>query len=182
MQRYYSLLYLIQAFKPKTIVEIGVWNGENAERMIKCALQYHDDIQYIGYDLFEGANTESDKKEFNVKPHFKYDDIKEKLSRLKADVTLVKGDTNLTLTPTVADFAFIDGGHSIETIRADYEKLKRSKVIVLDDYYTPDNLGKCPDINKMGCNKIVENIQHQVIYDRDWIMGGGQTNLAVTFG
>jgi uncharacterized Rossmann fold enzyme len=72
----------------------------------------------------------------------------------------IKGDTRKTLhgQDVRADFAFIDGGHSVETIRGDYEALKGSRMIALDDYYSGDY-----DPNTFGCNTLLENIPHEVL-------------------
>jgi len=183
MSRYQSILDLIEVFKPQSIVETGVWNGQNAVRMINAAQKYNQNIFYCGYDLFENASQDTDEKEFNVKKHFSYGDVMDYLrNETNAQVSLIRGDTNETLKPIVADFAFIDGGHSLETIRHDYEQLKRCSVIVFDDYYTPDEDGLMPDISKIGCNRIVENLPHAIIESEDWVSGGGRVNLAVVFG
>lgn len=179
--RYEKLLQLIDIFQPQTIVEIGTWNGENAVRMITAAQKYGD-VYYTGYDLFEGANATTDEREFNVKPHVNHEDVGRTLGQTGAQITLVAGDTNQTLQPTSVDFAFIDGGHSVLTIRNDYLKLKHSSVIVFDDYYTPDEEGRMPDISKVGCNRIVEQLPHAVIESTDRVVGGGYVNLAIVFG
>ena len=180
--RYDKLLQLIDIFQPSSIVEIGTWNGDNAVRMITAAQKYSNVVGYIGYDLFEDATAEINEKEFNVKYPANYDVVQEKLWDTGAQIALIKGDTNKTLNPVMADFAFIDGGHSVETIRNDYEKLKHSSVIVFDDYYSPDVNGAMPDINQVGCNRIVEALPHAVIETTDKVAGGGYVNLAVVFG
>ena len=181
--RYEKLLQLIEIFQPQTILEIGTWNGDNAVRMISAAKAvWGNDVSYIGYDLFEDATSETDAKEFNVKPHSNYQDVLDKLLDTGAQISLVQGDTNQTLTEVIADFVFIDGGHSVETIGADYLKVRKSPVIVFDDYYTPDENGEMPDISRLGCNKIVESLSHAVIESEDRVQGGGYVNLAVAFG
>src|SRR5690348_441704 len=109
--RYQHLLELIDEHKPSSLVEIGVWNGENAIRMIKQALRYNTKVTYTGYDLFEDMTEELDEKEFNVKGH---NNIRAVAAYIKAETgiapVLIKGDTNSTLeTGTVADFVFLDG-------------------------------------------------------------------------
>jgi hypothetical protein len=48
---------------------------------------------------------------------------------------LVPGLTKDTLVePVKYDFVFIDGGHSYETVKHDYEMVKESKIILFDDY------------------------------------------------
>ena len=75
MSRYAQLLELIDKHKPRTLIEIGVWNGANAIRMINQALKYHDSVEYTGYDLFEDATSETDSKEYDVTndEDFEYD-------------------------------------------------------------------------------------------------------------
>lgn len=181
MSRYDTLLKLIDLFKPKTIVETGTWRGSNAARMISAAQRHNSEISYIGYDLFEEANPETDQSEFNVKPHYRMSDVEQALKRTGAEIVLIKGNTRQTLISAQADFAFIDGGHSLETINHDYEALKTSKVIVFDDYYTSDENGRIPDIEQLGCNKIVGSIPHFVMPSKDPVEGGGIVNLAIAF-
>lgn len=182
MTRYEKLLELIKIFQPKTIAETGTWNGNNAIRMLQATGL--ENPSYIGFDLFEEATEETDKKEFNVKPHNRVADVQAHIKKHVplANVSLIKGDTNKTLHNLIVDFAFIDGGHSLETIRHDYECLKKSSVIVLDDYYTSDANGRIPDISKVGCNRLVEGLPHAVIETNEKVEGGGYVNLAVVFG
>ena len=182
--RYEVLLDLVHKHKPQTIVEVGTWKGKNAIRMLQAARMYHDKPMYIGYDLFEDATEETDKLEFNVKAHHQMEDVRNKITKHCpwAEVALVKGNTNETLINVEADFAFIDGGHSIETIRNDYEALKNCKVIVFDDYYIPDEEGKCPDTSKVGCNEIVKDFKHDILRGDDRVIDGGIIALAVVNG
>jgi hypothetical protein len=90
--------------------------------------------------------------------------------------TLIKGNTRDTLhgEKIAADFVFIDGGHSVETIRGDYNAVKGSKVVVFDDYYTGINT------EKFGCNSIVADIPHRVLPDKDGIPGGATVQMVVS--
>ena len=58
----------------------------------------------------------------------------------------------------------------------------KSDVIVFDDYYMPDENGAMPDIAKLGCNRVVESLNHAVIESEDRVKDGGYVNLAVVFG
>lgn len=62
------------------------------------------------------------------------------------------------------DFAFIDGGHSLDTILQDYENvcevMNPGGIIVFDDYYTPE-------IKDFGCNQVVKDIPHEVLPHKD---------------
>lgn len=156
MNRYDQLLTIIDLIQPKSIIETGVFNGINAIRMIQRAEQYHPKITYTGFDLFEDATAETDAVEYNVKKHCGIEAVGAKIQKHcpNAFVILFKGDTKKTLPDMVADMAFIDGGHSVETIANDYERLRSCSTVVFDDYYSPNPNGACPDITKVGCNFI----------------------------
>ncbi len=160
MTRYDQLLTAIDLFKPTTIVEIGTWNGYNAVRMIKQAQKHRKNVKYIGFDLFEEASDETDSEELNLKKHFTVEDVWAYIEKEcpGTKFNLIKGNTNDTLTSLSADFVFIDGGHSIETIEHDYNAVKGSSCVIFDDYYVPDSAGACPDINIYGCNLLVGSI------------------------
>lgn len=176
MTRYNQLLELIDQHKPQSLVEIGVWNGANAIRMIKQALRYNTKVTYTGYDLFEEATLETDEKEFNVKGH---NGIKAVAAYIKAETgiapNLVKGNTRTSLHETICDFVFLDGGHSVETIASDYANVKGSKIIVLDDYYTDG-----PDTSRFGCNSLLSSIpNYEILPHKDPVKGGGFTQLVL---
>ena len=70
------------------------------------------------------------------------DSVKNLLKRYKNNINLIAGDTNTVLHKIDLkniDFAFIDGGHSYETVMNDltilYQNLKgKNKVLLCDDY------------------------------------------------
>lgn len=180
--RYETLLHLISVFNPLSIVEVGTWSGHNAIRMMKQVDSYSAHSWYWGFDLFEQATAETDAIEMNVKRHNTQDDVKNYIKQhVRGEVNLIKGNTRETLNSehvklyvSNADFAYIDGGHSIETIANDYEALKHIPVIVLDDYYTPDETGACPDVSKYGCNQLVSTLKNAyVLPHKDKVQGGG---------
>jgi hypothetical protein len=180
--RYELLSALVEHFQPKRIAEVGTWNGERAKLLAAAAHKAHGgDVFYIGYDLFESASPEIDAKELNVKRHFSLKEVTASLEAFKAEnpwfeFVLRPGDTWDTLSQTnavSADFVYIDGGHSIETIRHDFEAFK-SPAIVLDDYYHPE--GGHPDIEKYGVNKAVRAAS--AFGPIDPVQGGGGVSLA----
>jgi predicted O-methyltransferase YrrM len=156
MNRYFKLLNLVREKQPKHIVEIGTWNGKRATEMMAASNAY-----YTGFDLFEEATPETDEAEMNVKRPEELVEVAKRiesagLNRFK----LIRGNTRETLPKWIDsddfqpfDFAFIDGGHSEETIRSDYEHIKKNispgGTIVLDDHYTPR-------VEGFGCNFIDE--------------------------
>jgi predicted O-methyltransferase YrrM len=133
-----TLERLIRDRKPQVIVEIGVWRGDTAIRMIQAADQ---GVRYWGFDLFSQEMTdEIMSREVSLRP-LSLEEVRARLQGLGAEVNLVAGDSTLTLPSTElppVDFAFIDGGHSYETVSADWQnirpRLAPGAVVVFDDY------------------------------------------------
>lgn len=150
MNRYGYLFDLVRELKPKHAVEIGTWSGQRAAEWMGAT-----DCYYTGFDLFEEASKETDEQEFNVKRHFEVTEVGKTLEGMGfSKFCLVRGNTRETLWKfdiEPFDFCFIDGGHSVETIKNDYEWVRENitpgGVIILDDHYTPEVKG-------FGCNFI----------------------------
>ena len=176
--RYRQLIDIIDQVKPKSICEIGTWNGDRAVKMMKRAYRYRMNAEYWGFDLFEDATEATDSAEFNVKPHHNVREVAQKLRSHGVECHLTKGNTRETLqslpSDKTFDLAFIDGGHSVETIRSDYEFLKdRARVIVFDDYY------EGIDTDQFGCNKVLEGLGAEILPIKDTVAGGGTVQMAV---
>ena len=200
--RYQQVSRIIDLIKPKTIVEVGTWNGDHAVIMARAAMRHNETIHYWGLDLFENASDDLDREEFNVRSHHTLADVRNKLKSFQDSnpgfsFDLIPGNTRNTLstkhnrswsdkssskkyTLAEADFAYIDGGHSLATIKSDYTYLKNSKTIVFDDYYVQDEAGRCPDLSKVGCNNLLETINHMVLPARDQLETGGFIQMAAT--
>lgn len=190
-KRYAELIGLVEKVKPETIVEIGVWKGKRACQMAAAALSHNPFVVYTGFDLFEEATDETNEAELNAKRNIPLVRVTETLNRFKErfpgfSFQLIKGNTRETLAgeQICADFVFIDGGHSVDTIRSDYEAVKSSPVVVFDDYYSEDDAGNLGvNLNLVGANRLVEElIEHkavEIIHTGDKLKGGGCVDLAV---
>jgi len=150
MKRYRYLLDCVKDTRPTSIIEVGTHNGDSAVAMCHWALRMTDQpVHYVGYDLFEGADAANDEAEKNGKGPGSYEQASQRLTLLSVQnggrltFELVRGNTRDTLhgKPQKADLAFIDGGHSVETIRGDYEALKDCSIVVCDDCYDGDDVG-----------------------------------------
>lgn len=192
MERYKFLSQIIADIKPKSILEIGTWNGGRAMEMAKEALKYQPQVLYVGVDLFETANSDTDAVELNVKAHHSLVQVEERMREFKFvhpgfDFKLVKGNSREVLPAVVGsqgfDFAFVDGGHSVETIRSDLLAVKDIPVVAADDFYAVDENGKSPDISKFGCNLILESgtvgAGWMILPQKDPVSGGGTVQMAV---
>ena len=154
----------LEKYKPKNILEIGVFCGVTARNNCDFLNKIHGKkFSYTGIDLFG-----SDKKSLinEIEPKFLKDQkfsnplkniyynliLKENLNSLKSvekllkkyknNIKLIKGDTNIELKKinlSDIDFVFIDGGHSYETVINDLETLYKSlkgknTILLCDDY------------------------------------------------
>jgi len=175
--RYDQLLSAIRTKQPKVILEVGTWNGTRALEMLALC----DGATYYGFDLFEEATRDTDHEEMNVKAHYTQDFVMDRLTGF--DVHLFKGNTRETLANfnEKVDFVWLDGGHSVETIRSDWENIKRclnpDAWVFFDDYYTGSEI----DTEKYGCNLIVKDLKHQVLPVSDWVKGGGSVQMVRVF-
>jgi hypothetical protein len=131
----------VRKIRPSRILEIGVFRGWEARRMIEAAKEASvKDVEYFGFDTFEGPPPDEPN------PRTEVGDIKEVkrvLSSLNVKFRLFKGDTRETLTRNVPnlpkmDLIYIDGGHSYKTVKSDWENVKKlmhkRTVVIFDDY------------------------------------------------
>lgn len=141
--RYSHLYRLIKETDATKILEIGVWDGERALRMIDVALRKNGTCEYYGFDLFEDLDEETFNKEISKKPLTEAV-ITSKLEGTGAVVRLYKGNTMETLPQVIGslpkiDFVFIDGGHHVDTVTNDWKHVQNvmhdSTVVVFDDYW-----------------------------------------------
>ena len=130
--------------------------------MIKAAKSFNKSVIYFGFDMFEMFFEKKNilSSELSKKP--KSMEIINSLLNKHANVKLIKGNTIKTLSKFSKkkkfDFIFIDGGHSVKTIKNDWNNSKKlmhkNTIIIFDDYY----LGNNELTKKFGCNKIIENL------------------------
>jgi len=139
------LFEAVEKLHPRRILDIGVCPGVITLGLIRFAQTFVTDpwqIGYYGFDLF-----------MNLPPAYELDGtrgasketIMSILAPTRANITLIEGDTRRTLPqfiakkPVAMDLIQIDGGHSAETIRSDWEscrKLMHEKtVLIFDDYW-----------------------------------------------
>lgn len=156
--RYKNLFTTIEDIKPATILEVGTWNGNQAVRMVNHARKYRSDVTYYGFDLFELLTEDKYKYEVSKKPPSQLE-VEQKLKSANINFKLYKGDTAETLIQAAAeipkvDFVYIDGGHSVDTIRQDWNNVEKlmhdNTVVIFDDYWR--------NRTDAGCKAVVDLI------------------------
>lgn len=137
------------------IGEIGTHKGNTSLQLITYLSKKNNYINFLGYDIFDDAigNVEFNRKEMNGKGGASFEYVFTRLENLKKSISnfdfcLYKGLTTDTLETTVFDFVYIDGGHSYETVKHDYEKVKDSRLIVFDDAQNTNNANQVPKFLK----------------------------------
>jgi predicted O-methyltransferase YrrM len=161
--RYDQLGVLVKEHSCKKIVEVGVYKGNSAIKMINASIQAGNkpgEVDYYGFDLFELMTKEIFDKEVS-KWAPSEEEVLKKIEKTKANIRLYKGFSKDTIPVfasegIVPDFIFIDGGHSIETLESDWNMLKEvvdnKSIVVFDDYIS--NF----DEKKYGCNGLVDSL------------------------
>ena len=197
--RYKQLADTIRHYKPKSIIEVGAWNGGRAIEMALAAFESQDEILYRGFDLFEDGTSETNDEEFNLKAHNtqsavikRLQDFRSKMMEKKKVFTfeLGKGNSKDTLKDRDdlnADFVLIGGGNSIATTKSDYDNLKHNPVIVMDNFFREDEDKNNAPKKYHGTNKVVDSlpkgkkkgVRRWVIPSQDIVRGGGHTHLAL---
>ena len=154
----------------RSIVEIGVWDAEHSRQMIQAALQKSrpEQVRFYGFDLFEAASDDLLESEVS-KSVRTLDEARRKLAPFEAlgvTVELHQGNTMEVLprvVPTMppADFVFVDGGHSYETVRSDWENVSElmheRSVVIFDDYVNELALRQ----ENYGVNRLIDELDRQ---------------------
>ena len=178
-RRYKNLNQAIDQLKPKNIMEIGVWNGNQSLQMITAAQKYHspEEINYYGFDLFEDLTLEKFKEEVSKMPLAKQE-VENKLKVTKSKINLFQGDTLKTLPENISqlpkmDFVFLDGGHSLKTIANDWHYVQQlmhdQTVVIFDDYWNREDAGAKPIIDNIDPSKFdVKILKPRDRFEKEW--------------
>jgi len=168
--RYGYLTQFVASSSAKVILEIGTWKAKNAVLMIKESLKNHrpEDVYYYGFDLFEQMDQSTFEYEYSKwPPHISA--VRSRLDPIGINYELIQGNTRLTI-PTflkdlrqTPDLIYIDGGHSVETIRSDWENLSsvvgKNTIVLFDDYYLFKDGSK---MDGVGCNLIIDSLDANI--------------------
>tara|TARA_B100000989_G_scaffold276301_1_gene236486 strand:- start:3268 stop:3897 length:630 start_codon:yes stop_codon:yes gene_type:complete len=154
-------LDLINEYKPKNFLEVGVLEGVTARNVCDLLFKFYgNNFRYVGIDLFGLDFEKNNIKEFtpisyNYSNPFKYfyhkffirknpntlDGVKYLLKKYEKSVNLYKGysqDLLNNMDLSLIDFCFLDGGHSYDTVKSDLliilKGIKKNSLVLVDDY------------------------------------------------
>lgn len=139
-RRYRHLFRHLRCTSSRRILEIGVCQGDTAELMLLSCKE--DGVEYHGVDVFEEGDPAMLASEVALPP----DPMRvvwNRLAQVSPSVVLHRGRSD-AVYPRLAeqqlrfDTIWIDGGHSYETVRSDFELYSRlltgRGTIFIDDY------------------------------------------------
>lgn len=178
--RYRNLILEIQARKPRTIMEVGVWSGGTGMQMIRTASQFRKDVLYLGFDLWELLTPNLALQEHHTKKAFTYESVKAEFKKNipQKHWCLFQGESYYEINKLkktgkyehlvgekTIDFVFIDGGHSCSTIMKDWfaiqDLMTKDSVAIFDDYYENTNL--------IGARNVIEFIVKQGEFNVEYL-------------
>jgi len=159
------ILRYIEHNKCTSFLEVGVFNGHFAERILKTASKSTPDskLHYLGVDLFkEGLTQDKHAAEVSLYPRT-LTEVQSRLCKFdNTKVELIQGDSTkvLPLIPKHLKFdvIHIDGGHSFETVQNDWKNVMEvigpRTVVFFDDYTNRRGVTK----GGFGVKKVVDCI------------------------
>ena len=95
-RRYVNLFLLIIKYKPKSILEVGVYRGIRSHEMISVAKIFNKNLFFYGFDLFKKLTKKRKNYELSKFP-LSQNEIYFKLSKLSGNINLFSGNTKKTL-------------------------------------------------------------------------------------
>lgn len=154
----------VKRLQPKKILEIGVHTGDFALRILNSISPTSiESVHYVGVDLFsEMQDLKNYNKEVSLwaeSENFVYKKIKQKFPTVHVQLHRGYSSKILVTLKEKFDIIFIDGGHSFETVKNDWEVssqslLRKGGAIYFDDYCNSKQSLR----SGFGIKKVVDNI------------------------
>ena len=180
-------------FKPRTIIDVGVFDGSRAISMARAsiwaqakkaapggavavhlwALDPFGDEETKALDNYEKFSQEDERFTYTYinlkKEPNKWEPEQQVVHKILGRIELGK-----------SDFAYVDGDHTVETLRRDLVKMcPFVKMVMSPTYFVPDDDGKCQDTTFFGANNIVEAIPHKVLPASQQCEDGGLVKTVI---
>ncbi len=170
-------IHTVSQFKPRTIVDIGVFDGSRAISMVKASLWSQSKrpvpdgkvgVHLWALDTFgkeEQQCLDAFEKLSKEDNRFTYTYINRKKEPDRwGPEEQVDHEVFGRLELGKSDFAYVDGEHTVEALRQDLlHMLPHCKFIMTPTYFVPDDEGKCQDVNFFGSNDIIQALPHKIL-------------------
>lgn len=145
-------------------LEVGTYDGVRTEKLLRhwLATGKTRSAAYYGFDLWEELTPEMSKAELSKSrlPPSEVVVLKRLSAIPKCAIHLYKGFSSVTLPktcpnlPRPMDLIFIDAGHSLASIKNDWECCSRlmgpTTVVLFDDYYE--------NKSDYGCQSLIKSL------------------------
>jgi predicted O-methyltransferase YrrM len=170
--RYRHILDWVKGTHCRRILEIGVWRGDTSEVLIRNSSNPH--VEYHGIDLFEDSHDDLVREEYSLRAH-SMALVQKRLEKTGKRVFLHKG-LSKDIYPKLLedsikfDLIWIDGGHSYETVKFDFElysKLLTENGIIFFDDYTEDPY--LPDVKRYIDSELLTDSRLEVMVHEKYI-------------
>jgi predicted O-methyltransferase YrrM len=180
---YHTLGALVGGLQPSTILEFGTYLGVSALSMMLNAPAH---TRLYTVDLPDSARAESvpelnalDQKHVTKSRHrvgeaFLQSPYVDRITQIAADSMTFRAESVLP----VADYVYVDGGHSMPVISKDTENALRvlapNGTVVWDDYFHlyPDVVAFLDDFSSRHELVAIEGTNY-VVFSRRWEKGSG---------
>jgi hypothetical protein len=158
------MTYLLRRPKVFTLVEIGVFKGDNASGLIRLLKRFRADVFYVGFDLFEEKDEffkrhPEDRAMYDTPeyPYYEFSSGEHALANVHRKISAVLSPSRFKLIPGAsvrtlpphrqylldASVIYIDGCHDYEIVQQDWENVRcileanPNVLIVFDDALYP---------------------------------------------
>ena len=118
--------------KYKVLVELGTWKGHSIMYLAKKLKEQNYEFELYGVDLFDNSQIHTNEGNEYLQPQMKHIWELYNENLVRADVRDVVKDIKKNSWEAAnefkdesVDFIFIDGDHSYEGVKNDYEKYKQ---------------------------------------------------------
>lgn len=124
-----TLYGLIRSMKPETVIEIGAYRGFSASWMAQALKENGKGHLYCidNFSLTDHVAKHGDARQFLESNFVK--------AGVRDWITLLDGDSDKVQWPYKVDFAYVDGWHSYQVAKHDFEQcdIRGAECICLDD-------------------------------------------------
>ena len=184
-------VHTIASFKPRSIVDVGVMDGQRAVNFARTSLWAQRQsnkkpavhLWAMDPGFGQGALAIDALEQLALEDSsftYTYINLDENPELWNPD-NQVEHPTLGSLLLSESDFAYVDGDHSVPALQRDLGLLQNVKLVMTPTYFLPGEQGSGQDTTQVGCNNLLGNVQHTILPVAASCLGGGMART-VAFG